>query len=445
MKRTALKFLMVGYFGLVMLAGLVAPAAAQSQGTQIIRVLTADGPVTQAMAGYIERGLEIAQAEQAGLVILQLNTPGGQITVMNDIVQTIRGSRIPVVVYVAPQGAMAASAGTILTLAGHLNAMAPDTTIGAASPVGSQGEDIGTTEEVKIKEMMRATVRSLAAGRPPEAVALAEDTIENAVAASADEALAIGLTDFIATDVNDLVRQLDGAQVQVDGQTVVLDTQFAQVQDIDLTLVEQALLLLTDPNIVFLLLSIGVQAILIEISSPGGWVAGFLGVICLALVVYSFGILPINLFGLIFILMAFTLFIIEVKTHTGGAMTVAGVVSFVAGALILFNSVSAPGFARVSVPLVIGTGIILAISFFFIVSFAFRALRAPKSMGKALLIGQVGVVVQTIHPRGSIHLNGEMWSAEALDPEIPLVEGAQVEVIAVEGLRLKVRPMVPEK
>ena len=135
----------------------------------------------------------------------------------------------------------------------------------------------------------------------------------------------------------------------------------------------------------------------------------------------------------------------QVEALSGGAMTVAGVVSFVAGALILFNSVSAPGFARVSVPLVIGTGIILAISFFFIVSFAFRALRAPKSMGKALLIGQVGVVVQTIHPRGSIHLNGEMWSAEALDPEIPLVEGAQVEVVAVDGLRLKVRPTVLEK
>lgn len=426
-----------------LLAGLilVCPVTAQGSGSQKILTLTADGPVTPAMANYIERGLTRAQDESAQLVILQLNTPGGQVSVMTQIVELIRGSSIPVVVYVTPRGAMAASAGTIITLAGHANAMAPETTIGAASPVGSQGEDIGTTEEAKVKEIMRATVRSLAASRPPEAIKLAEDTIENAKAASSTEALAIGLTDFIATDVNDLVRQLDGAKVVVNHQEITLATRFSQVDDVPLTLVEQALLLLTNPNIVFLLLSIGVQAILIEISSPGGWVAGFIGVICISLVIYSFGILPINLFGLLFILLAFVLFIIEIKTHTGGAMTIAGVLSFVAGALILFNSVRVPGFALVSVPLVIGTGIILALTFLFIVSFALRALRIPVSMGKSKLIGQIGVVRKGINPDGSVQIGGELWSAESITPEEVLVEGTRVQIVAIEGLRLKVKPL----
>jgi membrane-bound serine protease (ClpP class) len=441
MKTTAKKLWVAMLLGLAIFSAAAVPAQAQSGGAQTVRVLTVDGPVTQAMAGYVERGLQSAQDQSAGLVILQLNTPGGQITIMNDIVQMIRNSPVPVVVYVAPQGAMAASAGTVITLAGHLNAMAPDTTIGAASPVGSQGEDIGTTEEAKVKGVLKATVRSLAANRPPEAIALAEDTIENAAAVSASEALQIGLTDFVASDLDDLLTQLDGVAVSINGQNVTLHTQNAVVVETPQTLVEQALWLLTDPNIVFLLLTIGVQAILIELSSPGGWVAGFIGVICLALVVYSFGILPINLFGLIFILMAFVLFFIEVKTHTGGAMTIGGVVSFVAGALVLFNSVNAPGFARVSVPLVIGTGIVLAASFMVIVSFAIRAMRIPKAMGKTTLIGKVGVVSASLHPQGSVQVAGELWSAEAQEPENAIPAGAQVEVVAVEGLRLKVRPV----
>ena len=343
--------------------------------------MDASGPLTPAMVNYIERGIDLAERDGAEFIILQLNTPGGSITLLNTIVQDIRASTVPVIVYVSPRGAMAASAGTVITLAGHANAMAPETIIGAASPVGSQGEDIATTEEAKVKEAMRATVRSLAANRPAEAIALAEDTIQNATAVSSDEALKVGLTDFIASDVNDLLNQLNGFTVIVQDKSVVLNTQTVRIEEVPHTFVENALQLLTDPNIVFILLSLGVQALLIELSSPGGWVAGFIGVVCLALVVYSFGILPINLFGLIFILLAFVLFILEVKTHTSGALTITGIISFVFGALVLFNSARTPGFPAVSVPLVIGTGIILALSFMVIVSFAWRALRAPARDG----------------------------------------------------------------
>jgi len=416
------------------------PVSAQSTpGTPLVLTLKVEGPLTPVMITTIERSLSIARTDGAEMLILELNTPGGSISLMNNIITVIRGSDIPIVVYVSPQGAMAGSAGTIITLAGHVAAMAPETAIGAASPVGSQGEDIGQTLAAKEKEILRATVRSLAEKRPPDAIALAEQTIESAKAVSSSEALKIGLVDYVASDVNDLLRQMNGKTVSVLSQDRVLDTQNAVVQQIPLTAIEQALGLLTNPNIVFLLLSIGVQAILIEMSSPGGWVAGFIGVVSLALVVYSFGILPVNLFGLVFLVTAFVLFILDVKAPTHGALTAAGIGSFIAGALILFNSVRAPGFPTVSVPLVIGTGIFLALSFSVIISFAVRALRAPKVMGRETMEGKTGIVSQALAPTGTIKVGGELWSAELTEPGDPLPEGTRVVVTQVEGLRLKVR------
>ncbi|MHB0989523.1 MAG: NfeD family protein [Bellilinea sp.] len=419
---------------------LVHPAAAQTPaGTPLVLTLKVDGPLTPVMITSIERSLDIAASDSAELLILQLNTPGGSIQLMNTIVQVIRTSKIPVVVYVSPQGAMAGSAGTLITLAGHVAAMAPETAIGAASPVGSQGEDIGETLAAKEKEILRATVRSLAERRPPEAVAVAEQTIETAKAVSSSEALTVGLVDYIATDLNDLLRQMDGRSVTVIDRDIVIRTQNATVREVPLTAIEQALSLLTNPNIVFLLLSIGVQAILIEMSSPGGWVAGTIGVVSLALVVYSFGILPVNLFGLTFLVLAFVLFILDVKAPTHGALTAAGIASFIAGSLILFNSARAPGFPSVSVPLVIGTGVFLALSFSIIISFAIRALKAPAVMGKESMLGKTGVVSQVLDPVGSVQLAGELWSAELAEPGEPLPQGTRVVVTTVNGLKLKVK------
>ena len=419
---------------------LVHPASAQTPaGTPLVLTLKVDGPLTPVMITSIERSLDIAASDSAELLILQLNTPGGSIQLMNTIVQIIRTSKIPVVVYVSPQGAMAGSAGTLITLAGHVAAMAPETAIGAASPVGSQGEDIGETLAAKEKEILRATVRSLAEKRPPEAVAIAEQTIETAKAVSSSEALAVGLVDYVATDLNDLLRQMDGRSVTVIDREIVIRTQNATVRDVPLTAIERALSLLTNPNIVFLLLSIGVQAILIEMSSPGGWVAGTIGVVSLALVVYSFGILPVNLFGLTFLVLAFALFILDIKAPTHGALTAAGIASFIVGSLILFNSVRTPGFPSVSVPLVVGTGIFLALSFSIIISFAIRALKAPAVMGKESLVGKTGVVSQVLDPVGSVQLAGELWSAELAEPGEPLPQGTRVVVTMINGLKLKVK------
>jgi membrane-bound serine protease (ClpP class) len=397
------------------------------------------------MLEYLNRGLRFAEQRQAELVILQLNTPGGSIDLMNDIVQTMRASQIPIVVYVAPRGAMAGSAGTVITLAGHASAMAPETAIGAASPVGSEGEDLGETLAAKEKNILKATVRSLSEHRSPEAVQLAEDTIENAQAASSTEAAQVGLVDFIANDTRDLLNQLDGFQVQTADGKHNLSTQNGVITEFNPTLIEEILNTLTNPNIVFLLLTIGVQAILIEISSPGGWVAGFIGVVSLALAIYGLGILPVNWFGLVFLAIAFVLFVLDVKAPTHGALTAAGVASLIAGALILFNSPGTPQFFRVSVPLVVGTSLVTAAVFFTIVSFALRAQLIPVRTGQESLMGRHGVARSEIKPDhpGTVQMGGELWTAEPAEAGDLIPPGARVEVVRTQGIRLYVRKINP--
>jgi len=413
-----------------------AGAASSGEEGPTVYLLQAQGPLTPAMAEYLERGIRRAEQEGGAALIFQLDTPGGSIDLMNRMVQLIRASRVPVIIYIAPRGAIAGSAGTVITLAGHVAAMAPETAIGAASPVGAQGEDLNETLATKEKEILRATVRSLAARRGEEAVALAEATIEVAKAASANEALAAGLVDFIAPDLPALLEQVDGFEVELDGGRV-LDTGGATVVEVPQTLIEQLLQVLTNPNIVFLLITIGVQAVLIEISSPGGWVAGFIGVVCLALGAYGLGVLPVNWFGLIFLVMAFVLFLLEVKAPTHGALAAAGIASFILGALVLFNSPSTPSFQRVSIPLVVATGLVTAGLFIAIVAFAIRAQRRPPAVGAEALIGRWGEVRDDLRPYGSVQVAGELWSAESVrGSEIP--KGTRVRVVGVDGLRLRV-------
>ncbi|MCX6070593.1 MAG: nodulation protein NfeD, partial [Chloroflexi bacterium] len=267
-----------------------------------------------------------------------------------------------------------------------------------------------------------------------------EAAIESASAASSTEALQAGLVDRIASDVPDLLRQIDGLTVEVDGQERVLKTAWAFPQAISQTLTEQLLQILTNPNIVLLLMTVGVQAILIEISSPGGWAAGFIGVVCLALGGYGLGILDVNWFGLVFLITAFALFVLDIKAPTHGALTIAGVASFVAGALILFNSPGTPSFQRVSVPLVVGLGLFTAAGFFVMLTFVLRAHRRPVEVGREALIGRTGEVRSTLEPSGMVQVGGELWSAE-IEPGTPAIgTGERVEVVSVRGLRLLVRP-----
>lgn len=422
---------------------LIAFAAFQpvfAQGSQPIAVvLTADGPIMPPMLEYIRRGLETADQRNAEVVIIELNTPGGSVETMLEIITEIRASDVPVVVYVAPKNAIAGSAGAMITMAGHASAMAPETSIGASSPISSSGENLNSTAETKAKEIIKAAIRPYVTPRGEEALKLAEAMIDEAKAVTADEALDAKLIDFIADDTEDLLQHLNGFQVQMEDGTRTLNTEDIETQPLNISFIEQTLLLLTDPNIAFLLLAIGVQAVLIELSSPGGWVAGFIGAVCLTLAVYGMGVLPVNWFGIIFMAIAFVLFVLDIKAPTHGALTTAGVASFIVGALVLFNSPGTPDFQRVSVPLVIGTGIFIGLIFFGIMMIALRSLHRPVQMGGASYVGKSGTAKSFEGEAGQVQVESELWTAEKASGSGDIGKGDKIEVVEVRGLRLIVK------
>lgn len=432
MKKFGLLFILLAALALFQ------PAHAQNEAPLAL-ILKAEGPITPPMFEYIQRGVEAAERRQAEVLVIELNTPGGSLDTTVDIIQSIRASRVPVVIFVTPNGGMAGSAGAIITMAAHASAMSPETAIGAASPISGSGEDLTETLQAKAKQIMQAQIRPLVAPRGAAALALAQAMIEKAKAATAQEAVDAHLIDFVADDTADLLAQLDGFTVQLGGQARTLHTAGAQAQALDMSFIERFLLLLTDPNIAFLLLAIGVQAVLIEISSPGGWVAGFIGVVCLTLAVYGAGVLPVNWFGIVFLLTAFVLFILDIKAPTHGALTAAGVASFIVGALVLFNSPGTPQFSRVSVPLVVSVGVFLGLVFFVIIGFALRAQRAPIRIGMESLPGRIGTARTDVAADGQVQVGAELWSAELAEDSQPIHAGDKIAVIRIAGLRLIVR------
>jgi len=437
---------------LIALSLILFQSAHAQSASPLVLVLNASEDVGPAMQAYIQRGIQVAEQRQAALLVIELNTPGGALDNMTNIVAAIHASTVPVVVYVTPSGANAASAGTIITLAAHAAAMTPGTVIGAASPVDQNYQDLPPTEKAKTENDMMALVRSVAARRSPQAIALAESTIQDAKAASAEEAKSAGLVDFVAADLNDLLKQLDGYTVQVAQAgsaslvfaPVVLHSANATTQDVPMSFIEQLLAVLANPNIVFLLIALGIPAILIELANPGGWIPGFVGVVCLALAAYGLGVLDVNWFGLIFLGLAFGLFFLDTHAPTHGALTVAGIGSFIVGALVLFNSPGTPQFEQVSVPLVIVTAIVFGLGFVAILTFALRAQKAPLRSGADTLIGQQGIAKGKIDPHGQVQVKSELWSADLADGAAAIQPEEKVEVVAVQGLRLKVRSLTPD-
>lgn len=402
-------------------------------------VMTVDGPIMPPMLEYIKRGIKTAEQRDAEVIIMQLNTPGGSIATMLEIIEVMRLSEVPIVVYVSPKEAIAGSAGALITMAGHASAMAPGTAIGAASPIESSGADIESTLESKVKEILKAKARSLVEERGTEAVKLADAMIDEATAVTAKEALEVNLIDFISDDTEDLLQSLNGFIVQMDNGKIAINTENIRTENVNISFIEQLLLMLTDPNIAFLLLAIGVQGILIEISSPGGWFAGFLGATCLTLAVYGMGVLSVNWFGGIFLIIAFVLFILDIKAPTHGALTTAGVASFIVGALVLFNSPGTPQFQRVSVPLVIGMGIFIGLLFFGILLLALRAQNNPIQTGSERLLGKTGTAKTFTGDAGQVQVESELWSAEKSADSNKISKGDSVEVVEVRGLRLIVK------
>ncbi len=419
--------------GLLLLA---APSGAQTGGKAI--VLNVKGPITPVVLSYLNRGLEYAQNGNASLIVIQLDTPGGSVEIMKSLTDEMIRSYVPIAVWVGPEGARAASAGTFVTLAAHVAAMAPGTTIGAASVVSMQGEELDETSKAKITNDLTARIRNFTQRRGPQAQEWAERTVTEAIAATADEVYQLGVIDFVAPTIPDLLRQMDGMTVRVAGQDMVLRTADLPVENVPMTLPEQLLHLITDPNIAFILLTLGLNGLLFELSSPGGFAAGIIGGICLVLALYALGVLSVNWTGILFIILAFVLFIADIKATAHGVLTVGGIASFVFGALILFSSPIYTISRALVFSVALGTGAFFA----FAVSKALLAQKRRPSTGREALIGRRAVVRVPLEPEGMVMLAGELWMARAEQGTID--RGETVEVVGLDGFTVIVRAVPSE-
>ncbi len=429
--------------GLFILVSLVYTGKSISAQNNEVILLEASGPVTPAMAGYLVRSIRTAEERDAVAVILSLDTPGGLVDTTQEIVQLFRSSTVPIIVYVTPRGAQAASAGSIITMAGHASAMAPETVIGAASPVGENGVDLEETLFRKVSQDLRATVRNLTANRGQAATQLAEEMIQDARAVTADEALQAGLIDVVADDIPDLMQKIDGLTVLVNDSPVVLATAAADQSDLPANPIEQVLFALVNPLLLGILLTLGVQAILIELSSPGGWVAGLIGVLAIGLALYGLGQLPVNWLGFGLIMVAFVLFLMEIKAITHGALAITGTVILTAGLLILFNSPGTPDFLSISIPAAIAISLTTTLFFLFVLGKAIGSQRARPVTGVEGLVGQKGPARTPLTSddhkapfSGMVLIAGELWQARS---EQEVGKGEPVIVTAVDGITLRVK------
>ena len=438
MKHLVALLLVVVGFGGFIAAQSLPTAAASGPHANLINI---DGAIDPISAGFLSRGVNSATKRDAQFLIVSLDTPGGLLSSTRDMVEKILASDIPVVVYVSPPGARAASAGTFITAAAHVAAMAPATNIGAASPVGAGGQDLPETLASKATQDAAALMRSIAEERGRNSEAL-EETVLSAASFSSSEALENNIIDLIAEDIDDLLAQLDGRTVKLKDGEVLLETEDLEVLEIKRTPVERFLGFLANPDIAFLLLTLGGIGILIEFLNPGGFVAGIAGVIALALAFVALGNLPVNWVGVGLIGLAMLLFFLEMQAPGIGVFGIGGAISFVLGAFLLFGgftstpAIPTPSF-RVSL-WVIAT--ISGILFVFLVLLFRSVLQGRRvsypSMGQNL-VGQTGTATTALDPRGTVQVAGERWSAVS-DSGEPITKGEDVVVSEVEGLTLKV-------
>jgi membrane-bound serine protease (ClpP class) len=399
-----------------------------------VHVLKADGDVNPVMARYIDRGIDQAEDAKALAVVIELDTPGGLMSSMEDIVKRIEEDRIPVIVFVSPKGAKAASAGTFITMAANIAAMAPSTRIGAASPVGSGGEDIEGTLGKKVTEDAVAYAKSIANYRGRNAE-WAELAVREAVSATETEAVDLNVVDLIADDLSSLLEAVDGREVQLVDHSVTLATSDAEIVHNNMTFVERFLDIISDPNIAFLLLSLGSIALFFEIVHPGQIFPGVFGAIALIMAFFSLSVLPFNWAGLILIFLAFGLFVAEIFVTSGGILGIGGVVALILGGMLLTWG-NPPEF-QVSKWLIIGMAAAAGAFFLFVVTSLLRIRRQPAVTGVNTLIGRHAVARSPLDPNGMVFVDGEYWSATLEEGSVE--EGEEVVVTAVEGLKLTVR------
>jgi len=409
----------------------LAPAFAAAREVSVIRV---EGVISSSAADYVVSAIKQAEKDKVAALVIELDTPGGLDTSMRVIIKEMLAAERPIVVYVAPSGARAASAGAFITLAAHIAAMAPGTNIGAAAPVAMGGQ-MDKTMEKKVTNDAAAYMRTIAEkrGRP---IDLAEEWVRKATARTETEALKAKLIDVVSPSLGDLLQVIDGRTVTTAAGKVKLETRNAVIRRSEMNLREQLLKLITDPTIAYLLLLIGLAGLYFELSNPGALLPGVLGGIALILALYAFQQLPVNYAGVLLILLGIAMFIAEIKIVSHGLLTLGGIAALVLGSLMLIRT-PAP-YLRISITaIVVSTGL-MAFFFAFVVGAGVRALHGKATTGREGLIGEVAVVRYRLAPRGQVFLQGELWNAES---SVPVADGESVRVTAVEGLTLKVVPV----
>jgi membrane-bound serine protease (ClpP class) len=428
MKRFAFKFV----FGWVLASVVSAPA------TQV-GLIKIDGAIGPATASYIARAIEIAGDRKDVCLVLQLDTPGGLLDSTKEIVQSFYASKVPVVVYVAPQGANAGSAGCFITLAADVAAMAPNTSIGAAHPVsinpagGSEQPD--EVMKHKLENFAASSIEAIAQKRGRN-VEWAKSSVRESASITAEKALELNVIEIIAKDLPDLLKQLDGREVN----EKTLKTADARVVEIPMATREKVFQVLWRPEVMFILMLMAIYGIIGELSNPGAILPGVVGGIALILVLYMSAILPVNIAGLALIGLAILLFIADVLAPTHGVLTVGGIVSFFLGALMLFNR-GDPAF-RLSLGYIIPGVVVTAAFFVFIVGAGLRAQFLPVRAGRETMLGKTVNALSRIDAQGgTVFIEGERWNAVS---DAPVETGQPVEVVVVEGLTLKVKPKTVE-
>ena len=401
---------------------------------QTVVSIKIDGAINPSSEEFIHRSLERARQDGAQCLVINLNTPGGLLKSTRVIVSDILESEIPVVVFVAPAGAHAGSAGVFVTLAAHIAAMAPGTNIGAAHPVSLQGEQ-DTVMGEKATNDAAAFVRTIAEKRKRN-LTWAEEAVRKSVSITETEALSKNVIDLTARNLDDLLGQIDGRQIPVSSGLVTLKTRGAQVRTYEMTWSERVLDILSDPNIAYILFMLGLYGLMFELYNPGSILPGVVGVISLILAFYSLHTLPTNYAGVALILFAVILFLLEIKIVSHGALAIGGAISLTLGSMMLIRSDSSLEFIRISWSLILTSVAVTSLFFIFVIGMGLKAQRAKPTTGMEGLVGEIGEAIVPLAPLGTIRVHGEIWKAESVSGKIG--RGDKVRVVGTQNFTMRV-------
>jgi len=399
-----------------------------------VLLLHVDGAVSPASADYIQAGLRQAESERFTAMVIELDTPGGLLSSTRTIVKDLLASPVPTIVYVAPSGAGAASAGVFVVMAGNVAAMAPGTNIGASTPVQGSGAELSGSMGKKVKSFTASFAKAVAEQRGRN-VQWAAKAVNKAVSATDREALELGVIDLVARDLDELLAKADGRTVKVGGESRVLRVAGAMVAVRPMSLRQRALSFLADPNVAYLMMLAGLLGLYLELSHPGTLVPGVVGGLCLAISLASFQILPIDTTGALLIVLGVLLLVAEIFLPSFGIVGAAGVVSFVLGSLFLFDQ-SEPGI-YVDRALIGSAAAAVGLAMLVVGTLVVRTMRGRAATGREALVGEVGEVRTRVAPRGTVFLHGELWQARSREP---IEAGRRARVLAIDGLTLEVEP-----